>query len=641
MASVIGYFFAILLAYGIPGWLALTFADSRLPHRKLLAIPVGLALWGWQGWIFGLLGVRWMTYGYLALCCAGLLLFVFRYFRTKHAKKNPPTPIDALSLGIIIIGTLIQATIIWRGMVPAGMSYTSCCGDGNDNVWYAAVARSLTASVPADTPGLAGVPLHNYHFWSNLVVADMVRIFHLSQMPFQFPFSGIVLSFLLGMTVWIFSTVVSSNVQFRRWLLFFTYFGADALYLISLVVFHRLALPASSLEDGARFLSNLPRSYAVVIAFAWFTLWFRWRDRLRIPRIILLASIASAIIGFKVYVALFILCGLVADAGISFVRRRPVPYALLFLTGILSSLVYLPVNSGAGGLYFTGFWRFEDFIVQPGFGLSQYELARRIFAADHKWAKAIVFDIFFGAIYVITTFGTKCLGLFQSGGSKRLLPAPVHYFFLPSLLVSFVLGLFFQQTTGGSNSFNFLVNVFVFGGLYTAAVCAASVSGTRNRAVRWLLTMSIIALTLPRTFGVLDQTRTLNRNPWSIADQSAASVYAWAKAHTPNGARFGIIPYTQVGESVPLLLSRPVYLSAPSFLSQFGIDTKGREVVMDTIATSTDSAAVREALALSGIEYLMISTASYSAMKALLPFTTPLYQTDLFTVTAVNKEGKK
>ena len=34
----------------------------------------------------------------------------------------------------------------------------------------------------------------------------------------------------------------------------------------------------------------------------------------------------------------------------------------IILTFILSALIYFPVNSGAGGLYFTGLWRFENFI---------------------------------------------------------------------------------------------------------------------------------------------------------------------------------------------------------------------------------------------------------------------------------------
>src|ERR1700744_5675567 len=76
------WFFALIFllasffSFYIPGFFFIK--KPYLPSFTsiVLSIIVGIALWGWQGFIFGFMHIRWMTYIYL-------LLFFILWLRTN------------------------------------------------------------------------------------------------------------------------------------------------------------------------------------------------------------------------------------------------------------------------------------------------------------------------------------------------------------------------------------------------------------------------------------------------------------------------------------------------------------------------------------------------------------------------------
>ena len=216
-----------------------------------------------------------------------------------------------------------------------------------------------------------------------------------------------------------------------------------------------------------------------------------------------MAIVAASLIGFKIYVGIFVLCGF-GVLGLWYLFKRK--YSMIFplvLTVILSLIIYLPVNSNAGGLYFTGLWRFENFIVQPYLGsLNRLELARVIYVAHHSWLRVTEYELIFASVYIFAIFGTKLLGLFQNKKSLSLFPKELNIVLLSGIAVSTVAGLFFEQTTGGSNTFNFLVSVFIIGSIYTALSCFYWLN-KRSKAIKIFFIVIIFILTVPRS---LDQT---------------------------------------------------------------------------------------------------------------------------------------
>lgn len=634
-----------LTTYFVPGWTVLFSLQTEFLLSVLLAVPLGIALWGWQAWVLGWLHVRWASWVYIAAFAVWFVRLAFPHrkpWKTLLPSIRLAWQRDALSLVIVIIGVLAQSLMLWNVFTHLGGLWSSCCGDTNDNTWYASITRALIRSVPPEYPGITGQILHNYHYWSNLVVADVVRVFGVAQLPFQFRYSGALVSLAFGLTIVAFTRAIKGGVALRRWMLLFLYFGGDMIYLIPLIMQRTFGFPGSSLEDGVRFLSNLPRSYAVVLTFAWLSLWLTWRQKLTAPRILLLGLLLASTIGFKVYLGLFLFVGLGFVACYELMKRRTSHLLLLFVSLLLAALVYLPVNAGSGGIYFTGFWRFEDFIVQPGFHLDRLELARRIFGADNKMLKVLFFDLIFFAIYIVAIFGSKLLAVFQSKKSWSLLPLVLHVFLLPAIVVHFILGSFFQQTTGGSNSFNFLVNVFIFLSVYAATAVTAwqDFLKKRSRALATIFILTVLLITLPRAVYEIELLvrRSMDLYPMESAETKAVVDYLRATPkETLIMVRSRYLAADDLGPYMFFLTERPQYLSAPEkLLEQFGADTFDRKRNREVLTHRGRPYAQRLLLKHEKIDYIVLDTQEAVVATKSAYWLTPVVQTVPITLLKVD-----
>lgn len=599
------------LSFWVPGFTALSFVGASMPLLMWASVPVGIALWGWQGWIVAWIGQRWLTYPYLGVASiAAILYWKKRRISIRDVLCSLP-PFDRLSVLILIIGVVLQSVMVWNVFVPFHGTLAQCCVDGNDTIWYASLTKSVLQSFPPQTPGLSGVLLKNYHYWSQLVSAELVRVFSVPQYAIQFRYIGVLLSVYYGIIFSMFLFQYRKDQRSIRWLLFFLYFGGDLLFLIVLFVHHMYGFPGSSLEDGVRFLGNPPRSMAVVVALVWILLWSNWRTSMNKKRVLLLSLIASSVVGFKIYVGFFLFVGLFFVSIVNLYKKQYADMRLLVACGIAAACVYLPVNAQAGGLYYTGFWRFDNFIVQPGLSLERIELARKIFEADNKVGKVLVFEWFYVGLYVFTIFGTKLIGLFQSKKSWKAVPWEIHLFFLSSFIVNFILGGFYQQSTGGSNTFNFLVNIYLFMTWYTAIGADTIVMVFRPLWWRVSIALVLIVLTVPRAIDVTGLLLYYTTHLTPMVDADTREVLRYL-ALTPKTARIAVkstfLSKDAIGPFVYFFSDRPQYLAAPSFLNQFGADTFDRERNLDILTRIGTPSAQRKIVKREQIEYLLLDS---------------------------------
>lgn len=633
------------VTYWIPGWLALRWTKASTTYQTLLALPLGIALWGWQGWIFGWLHITWGAFTYLGLSNT---VFLWTLIRTPIIFSEIGKAIrglwkDKISIFILLLGVASQSLVLWNVLQPTNNTWVSCCGDTNDNIWYASITKSIIENFPPQYPGITGQIIHNYHYWSNLVIANIVQVFHIDQIMFQFRYSGLMLSLFLGITLIALSTSLFPKPIFTRWILFLFYFGGDFIYLIPLIQKHVFSLPGSSLEDGVRFLSNPPRSYAVILSLVWIALFIHWRSKINIKRTCVLSLLFAATIGFKVYVAFFLLAGLGVLTLYDLTQKRYETLKILVASFAASALVYLPVNSQAGGLYFVGFWRFENFVSQPGFNLIRLEMARMIFYEDHKYWKAGIFDLLFMAIYTTCIFGTKLIGLIPIPKRHTNFPKFLHVLLVSGLITQFIIGAFFQQNTGGSNTFNFHVNVFLFLSFYAALVLTQIHDFLNNHKRIYIgVTMVFILLTIPRAthelFAHIHRVRTLT--PVLSPDVQKIVMYL---RETPKDTLVAInaknIGEDEKGPYMYWFTNRHQYLSAPNLLTQFGANTFDRERNIQTFAAkSGHSFAVKKLLEAEHIDYFVLDSARFVEASRSAYWLVPVIKTERLTLVRVDLE---
>jgi hypothetical protein len=636
------YFFLFLeacfLAYFIPGYLALRKIAMPVFAKLITAVVVGMVLWGWQGAIFGYLGIRWASYFYLIL--------TFLLWIRSVPKKNYKFPFlqkinkkQWLLITVVTIGVIMQLTTVWfTGALSAnGLSF--CCGNTSDALFHVSLTNQIVERFPPYQPGMYGVVVHNYHYWSNLVVADLVRVFHLPVMATQNQYANVFISLLLGLTAIAFSQSIKAKKSFTIWLVFFLYFGGDLAYLINFVFGHGFNFNMQSLEDGTKFLVNIPRAFSLDILFSGLTLIAIWIKKKDHYTGLLVALILGTLVGFKVYTGIFAMVGIVGLMAYFLYKRNARMIFPLLLAPVLSAIVYLPVNANSGGLYFTGLWIFDNYIVNKDLGLQNWELAKTIYADHHNLLRIIQYEGMFIGLYLISSFGTKLLGLIQTRKSLAAIPKEIHIFLISGLTVSLILGLFFQQSAGGANTFNFLVSVFMLSSIYTA-LFVSSIAEKLNKKVFIVFAIALFLLTATRVLREWreDIGRILTKPDFLIAPQELEA-YTYLEKHTNKNSLILVdtkeFPKSKDTPYVSLLTDRPVYLSGMGILASHGIDFVQREQTQNIILTSKNRLQVKKFLEANKISYILLSTNTVLPTERKNPYLIKVFQNRVMKILKV------
>jgi hypothetical protein len=603
------FFVAIFFAWYIPGSLFTRKLHLSLFPQTIISIGLGVVLWGWQGILFGYLGLRSLSYVYLLIT---LGIWIWQFWKEKpQLKKITLTKIDWILKAIVILGVIVQLTSVWFTGVPTAKGLYFCCGNTSDSLFHASLTQQIIETFPPFQPGMYGTIVHNYHYWSNLVIAELIRVFKLPILATQYQYSTFFLSIFLGLSVIAFCQIIKAKKTYTAWLLFFLYFGGDLAFLISFVFGHGLNFNMTSMEDGTKFLVNPPRAFSINLFFVGLSLLFLWLKKKNYSTGFLTALVFGSIIGFKVYTGLFVIAGLSALATFFLLRANFRMLPPIVSSILLSLLIYLPVNSNSGGIYFTGLWVFENFIVNKDLGLNNWELARVVYQQHGNWLRVTQYELIFTILFFIATFGTKLLGLIQTRKSLSLFPVQLHIFLLTGLAVSLFTGLFFQQSSGGANTFNFLVSLFIIGSLYTALAAMWLVEKFPKK-ITIIIICTILSLTLPRvTREWVENLKQLAIQNGKIINNEELTAYQFIKEHTPvdtlllvDTQKFSL---SQDSPYVSLLTQRKVFLSGTGILRSHNIDFRERSKTQEDILQINNAKIVQPLLKNNKITYIITS----------------------------------
>ncbi len=646
------YFFyfilAIFLAFYIPGNVLIKRLSLSVFPTTVLSFLAGMTLWGWQGFVFGYIGIRWMSYPYL-------LFFFILWFHANHKSITSirkwkvlfkKKSIDYILVFLVFFGVMLQLSSVWFTGIFTSKGLSFCCGNVPDNLLQLAITNQVVKNFPPLEPGMFSSVIQNYHYWDSLVMGELIRVFRLPLIATDFQYMTVFISLFLGFSAITFSYLLGLGKIFARWIVFFLYFGGDFVWLLVGILRGRDLFAMHPLESGQQFLENIPRAIAVIVFFAFvsiFLLWIRKKDRLSG---FLMAIFAATLIGFKIYIGLFVFFGLGALGLFDLFKRYYSMIVALILAALLGLLIYLPVNSQAGGLYFVGTWRFENFILQGYFGsLPKLELSRAVYIAHHSFLRVISYELFYATFFIVAIFGTKLLGLIQNKKSMRLIPKELHTVLITGIIISAIIGMFFNQTVGGSNTFNFIVSVFIIGSIYTALACYYWLSGKKS-LLRTVIIIAIVSLTAIRGFNQA------YNNLSSIIRGSAFTIYPkelnaikLLDLEKDTSKLVIVDPAISMDFQAPylsFLTDKKMFLSGQvDELDAHGINYSQRLKVRNTIFSGTDPAAVGTALLNNNIGYVyMLSKDSLSSTDT-AEFTNVLINNGTIRILKVNFSGIK
>lgn len=571
MWSLLVFVFAAFSAFFIPGDVLLKKLRLGIFERLVLGTVVGIVLFAFQGAVFGYLHIRWATYLYLIFWGIYWLVTNFKSILAAKPKLNFKN-ID-LILGVtILVGVLIQLSAVWNINVATTNGIMFCCRNIPDTIYHLSLTNELTKNFPPFEPGLPGVVVHNYHYWSNLVSAELVRIYGLPVAGTVYQYLALLVSLLVGGAGLVMGKTFGMSKPFNRWLIFFLYFFGDILFIFTAILGQGIHMNFSMLDDASQLLTGPPRAFSIAILFGGISLLGYWLKNKDFRTGFITMLVFSSLVGFKIYAAIFAFSGL-GILGLYFLIKKDYKMLLPLIIGVfVSAVIYLPVNLQAGGFIFVGFWRFENFIVNPAFGLSKLELARLVYVEHGNWFRAVLLETFYIATYFIFLFGTSLIGFVQTKKSLSKFPKEITIFLVSGLVVTLILGMFFLQTTGGANTIQFILNNYFILAIFAALACSYWLQKFKRGG--FLISVIVILFTVPRVLneGIANFTNIANRNGYIV---EVAQVDTLSKISRESGpdTKIALDPlmiYDNNYLYLSLLGKRPLYLAGIDILRDHG-----------------------------------------------------------------------
>lgn len=606
--SFIVFIVAWFSAFFVPGDLLLRPFLLSVFQRLVLGSVVGMVLWSLFGLLFGFLDIRWFSYLYVPAAFAAWVKLnnVFRFkLKNIHLLK-----VDFVDLGLIFGVIVLNLSAVWFiGVRDASGGMFFCCRGVPDAIYHLSLTNQVLHRFPPYEPGMSGALVKNYHFLSNLVVADVARVFRINIAPLQFRYFTLFVTLLLVGSAYVLSQLLGLKKTFARWLVLFLFGSGDILYILLWLRGKGFNFDVTILDDATKLLAGPPRAFSILIFFSGLCLMVFWIKRRDLYSGLLTAILMGSLIGFKVYTGIFALVGL-SFLGLFFLVRREVKMILPVVgTIILAAAIYLPFNRGAGGLHFNGFWRFEDFMVHKDLVLSRFELARLIFLHEKKFIIVSLFEMLFIFLYFFFLFGTVNLGLLQSKKSLSLFPKEINIFLVSGLLVTLVIGSFFYQTTGGANTVQFIIGAFIIGGVYSALFCY-HILGKIRFPIGIMLILLVVILTCARAIheDITNFSSITKSEGFKLLPEEVAAL-SYLRDKTPKDSKILLSEWMSEEEIflyVSFLGDRPMYLAGAGVLRDHGLDTKRNKAEVSAIINSNDYLDVYQKLKNNQINYIYL-----------------------------------
>jgi hypothetical protein len=634
------FLIAVFTAFYIPGKLLLGNKEKGF-SSFVLSLIIGITLWAYQGVIFGYLGIRWASYIYVIVC---FLLWIIKcqFVLPKIAIKKQTSLFSILLLCIFIFGILGQVQQFFFAGLFLSNGLHLFTGATVDALWYSSIVIQLTRRFPPFEPGLSGVVIHNYHYWSAVVTAELLRVFRLPLLQTQFQFMYILLSFLLGSSSFILARKLKFSSVGILLFVYLQYFYSNIIYLLTLFTRHAFIFTFHPLLDGTIFLENPPRAFSFVVTLAGIICLYEWLQHYNKQFGLLPILLLGSVIGFKVNTGILVLSGLAGVALYFIIKHDFKKLIVPFLTLVISLAIYFPVNKNSGLLVFVPFEWAHMFSVNEAINLSHFELARRIYLDHFNYLQALRMDITMFAIFMIAQFGVVNFGWFPTRSFISHVGKPFTIFLYSGIIVSILLGTLFLQPAGGYDIFNF----FIAGCLFLSLIAAFNGSilfKNKQMVFRVLLILLLFGITIPRwVYKSLtiryyiqkeEKTTAIGRKDFEIMNIVKGKTTENDIVLVFNKGQWdGWYPY------VSAFTQRDMFLSGQTILQSHGIDYKKREEIVNRIRNSHNSNEVKKLLIENNITVLYIYSSDTLSINLSDKSFEPIYTSTLASIYRFHKE---
>ncbi|OGM60632.1 hypothetical protein A2892_01130 [Candidatus Woesebacteria bacterium RIFCSPLOWO2_01_FULL_39_10b] len=489
------YFFCF---FYIPGANLLAKEKSLKNSEKFIIAPfLGISLWSLVLYVLGYLGLRNFIYVYVLFNATFFLkslrrhylIFkkgIFSFFNDKFLLI-----IIILGLPVVLSGMFTSSLPNQTGLYFFGINFI-------DGTFHLSLVNSIKHAIPPEEPGMAGVLIQNYHYFSDLLVSEFVRVLKLPvanlyfhSFPLFFAISGGLLTYQVGVTF--FKEKLAGRI-----FSFLFYFAGNFGYLVYYILKRELVFTLSSLDNSVLVFTNPPRLYAQILFLASLILLFRWQKSMKLSLGILMSVLVGVLVGFKVYLGIFYAFGFSILFLYYLLKKKLVMLIPMATASIIAITVFFPTNKNAGGLFYVPFSWPRHYFAQGTASNLQWHLKEQVFKEHNNVPRLAILYTQMSLLFIIITLGTRVLGVFGVLRLGKYLSTPMSLFLLVPTIIFTLIPIFTLQKSGLYDNFNFLAVAGLIYSLFTSLFLSEFCIKIRKKIIGYLCVAIFVILTLPR-----------------------------------------------------------------------------------------------------------------------------------------------
>ncbi|MBI3485319.1 hypothetical protein HY025_00070 [Candidatus Daviesbacteria bacterium] len=577
--------FLILIFFVIytTGFLILKLGKVELVAEECIALSLmlGSVIFVFEAILFGLLNLRFLSLPMLII----LNIYIFIRYKFEILKTWKVFLYNWKLLSIILVGILIQGFINFPSGINYGDGLLFWSSQGHDGLWHISLMQEIVKSMPPKNPIYAHEVLYNYHYLVDIFMGEFARIFPIfSLLDLYFRFFPVVLSFMIGVSVFSFVSLWKKNALIGLIATAFTYFIGSFGFVVTYMK-HGIIFGGETVFWAAQpntILGNPPHAIAfsfITAYFLSFLKYFRERNKFWLIIAFLLGGVLT---GFKVSGGIVLVFGVLAAGLFDLINTKKL--TTLFFAILISITNFITfkllTKSGEGHLIFLPWWFIRTMVVAGNrLDWLDLELRRQTYLAAgtwHSYLRVLQLETLAFLIFLIGNTGMRIIALYEfirifGKKGSLLLKDPFEISLLTTMLVAFLIPIFFVQQGIIYNNIQFMQYYLLIMGFY-AAVVFYKVIHIKNALLKIFLIVLIIILSVPTVIGNLVEFYGPGTTALAIVSNAQLQSLDYLKNNTPSDATILSYPFDKYLKDKYQQQPRPIYAwYSTSYISAFGL----------------------------------------------------------------------
>lgn len=488
-------------AFLLPGYFIVRKLHLSPPEKFIIGGVCGIALFALLSFVLGYLRIQFLAIP---------ILFILSLFSLRHLFEKKPK--FFLSRAKVILGVLIFAGILGQGVVvfksglpnPAGLGFWG--PNGHDAIWHLSIISELKNNFPPENPALSGIPLKNYHYFSDLVIAQTAKFTQIPAVDLLFRFFPVLISTLFGLSVFAFARRVTNSEEAGLLATFLSYFGGSFGWIVTLAREGKIG--GESMFWAAQSVSvllNPPFAFSAVLLFSSLTLLWLFLKFRNVLYVLPLSILFGTLFQFKAYGGVLV----IASLGVLFlyevlVKKDVSLLKLILPTGLIFSVTFLPIYKSTTALFvFSPLWFVHTMAdYQDRLNWTRLSNARTAYIQMGWWWKLILAEGLGFLIFFIGNLGSRILFLgsilkwFKAKNKIR----PFWLFLVVFSVLAIILPLLFIQNGTAWNTIQFFYYFLPIAGIGTAFGLWSFIKNL-PRVAKVIVIFIIVIITIPTTIS--------------------------------------------------------------------------------------------------------------------------------------------